>query len=109
MNLHEYQARELLAESGIPIPEGLLVVQREEAQKAIANLKLESAVVKAQVHAGGRGKAGGVKVARSPSEILREVERMLGMRLITGQTGPQGVPVNQVLLTRLVDIEKEYY
>lgn len=109
MNLHEYQARELLAESGIPIPEGVVVNHRDDATEAVTALRLDSAVVKAQVHAGGRGKAGGVKVARSVPEILREVDRMLGMRLITAQTGQQGVPVNQVLLTRLVDIDKEYY
>lgn len=109
MNLHEYQAREQLSLSGVPFPDGLVVASASEAAKALSALHLDQAVVKAQVHAGGRGKAGGVKVGKSREEVLRAVEGMLGKQLITAQTGKEGVPIRQVLLTSLVDIVKEYY
>lgn len=109
MNLHEYQARDLLASVGIPIPAGCVVSDAKAAGEALKRLQLDAAVVKAQVHAGGRGKAGGVKVARNAAEVVQEAARMLGAPLVTAQTGSQGVPVNQVLLSQLVDIDHEYY
>lgn len=109
MDLHEYQAKELLKEAGIAVSDGVVVSSRDEARRVVQARHLTSAVVKAQVHAGGRGKAGGVKLAHGQNEILHGVDAMLQMRLVTHQTGSQGVPVHQVLLCPLVDIEHEYY
>ncbi len=109
MNTHEYQAKEILKKYGIPVPEGVVVTTREEAEQAIDKLGLESSLVKAQVHTGGRGKAGGVKFAKNPGEILEHVDKMLGMKLVTNQTGPEGVVVHQLLLYAPEDIAKEYY
>lgn len=109
MDLHEYQARMLLQQAGITVPEAVLVRNRQELKEALEKRHLQQAVVKAQVHAGGRGKAGGVKLARCQKEIIEAADSMLGQRLITGQTTQEGAPIYGVLLSELVDIEKEYY
>lgn len=109
MDLHEYQARALFQEIGIPVPQAVLVKDQQELKKALEQLGWNEAVVKAQVHAGGRGKAGGVKVAKTRAEIMQSAEGLFGKRLVTGQTGPEGAPVYGVLLSQLAEIEKEYY
>jgi len=109
MNIHEYQAKKILQKYGIPVPDYGTASNQEEARKIIDELKLEEAVVKVQVHAGGRGKAGGVAFAKGKEEILRKVEQLIGLRIVNNQTGPHGITAHQVLITRPVDIEKEYY
>ena len=113
MNIHEYQARELLTQYGIPVPPGVVVQNPMEAEKAFTSLaKREGAkvaVVKAQVHAGGRGKGGGVKLVRSAEEARKAASDILSRPLITPQTGPEGVQVNKLLVAAGVEIAKEYY
>ena len=108
MRLHEYQAKGLLAGYGVPVPEGSTASTPEEAIEAAERLG-GSAVVKAQVHAGGRGKAGGIKVGKDSAEVGAIAAALLGKPLVTGQTGPNGVPVNQVLIERTVDVARELY
>lgn len=108
MKIHEYQAKELLAAYGVPVPDGLLALTPEEAKEVTEKLGGQS-VVKAQVHCGGRGKAGGVKLAKSPEEAFSIAQNMLGMTLVSKQTGPEGKVVHKVYITKAVDIRKEYY
>ena len=109
MNLHEYQAKKLFAEYGIPVPPGKPAHSVKEALRNAAELKGEGWVVKAQVHAGGRGKAGGVKLAHSMGELEDIVRNMLGKQLVTKQSAPTGQPVNCVLVQSMADIAAEYY
>ena len=113
MNIHEYQAKELLAQFGLNIPQGKLAYTATEAEWAARRLGCGKdgnvAVVKAQVHSGGRGKAGGVKLAKTPEEAKSIAEKMLGMTIVTNQTGPQGKKVSKLLIAEGCDIEKEYY
>ncbi|MGB3129211.1 MAG: ADP-forming succinate--CoA ligase subunit beta [Dehalococcoidia bacterium] len=108
MKVHEYQAKELLAEYGVPIPAGGVAKTASEAREIAAGLKGQI-VVKAQVHAGGRGKAGGIKIVSTPDEAEQAARDMLGSMLVTHQTSPEGVPVNAVLVAEAADIEKELY
>ena len=108
MKIHEYQAKEIFARYGIPVPQGVVATTAAEARNAAGEFG-GRAVVKAQVHAGGRGKAGGVKVAQSPGDAETAAQSMLSASLVTNQTGPEGVPVNQVLVEELADIAKEMY
>jgi len=113
MKIHEYQARQLLAKFGLPVPPGIVVQDAESAASAFEQLQAEHAttlaVVKAQVHAGGRGKGGGVKLAKSAAEAKTIAQTILSKPLVTPQTGPAGVPVTKLLIAAGVDIEKEYY
>ncbi len=109
MNLHEYQAKSLLRPFGVPLLNGFLAYTPREAQKAAVNLGGGTVVVKAQVHAGGRGKAGGVKLAHSPAEALEMAKKILGMRLISPQTTAEGCLVSKVWVEEGVKIKKEYY
>ncbi len=108
MKLHEYQAKALLAKYGVAVPKGIVARTPEEAEKATADLG-GRAVIKAQAHTGARGKAGGVKVANTPAEAKQHAASILGMQLVTHQTGPQGLPVGAVLVEELIDIDKEIY
>ena len=108
MKLHEYQAKELFARYGIPVPTGRVASTAAEARDAAAGFG-GRAVVKAQVHAGGRGKAGGVQIAPSPEAAASAAQTMLSARLVTNQTGADGVPVNRVLVEETADIAKEMY
>ncbi len=112
MKIHEYQAREILAQSGIPVPPAFVASSAEEAGQAyekIAAHGVKLAVVKAQVHAGGRGKAGGVKLVKSAAEAKAAAKGMFDKPLVTHQTGPEGVIVRKVLVAAGVEIAKEYY
>jgi succinyl-CoA synthetase beta subunit len=109
MNLHEYQSKRLFADYGIPVPRGIPAETPEAAVAAAEELGGELWVVKAQVHAGGRGKAGGVKLARSAGEVRDYAAGMLGTRLVTHQSGPEGLPVNVVYVESGSDIERELY
>ena len=109
MNLHEYQSKQLFAEYGIPVPTGTPADSPEAAVKAAEALGGDLWVVKAQVHAGGRGKAGGVKLARSMEEVSQFASDMLGTQLVTHQSGPDGLPVNIVYVESGSDIDRELY
>jgi len=109
MNLHEYQAKKLLREFGVPLLNGYLAYTPAEAQKAAVNLGGKISVVKAQVHAGGRGKAGGVKLAKSPEEAYQAAEKIIGMKLVSPQTGPEGRLVRKVWVEQGTDIKREFY
>jgi succinyl-CoA synthetase beta subunit len=109
MNLHEYQAKGVFAEYGIPVPQGQVAGSVTEAEHAAQALGGERWVVKAQVHAGGRGKAGGVKLVKSIAELKSEADRLLGSRLVTHQSGAEGQPINQLLIEGVSDIARELY
>jgi succinyl-CoA synthetase beta subunit len=109
MNIHEYQAKAVLREFGLPVPRGHAAFSVEEAVKAAADLGTPVVVVKAQIHAGGRGKAGGVKVVKSKEDVRREAERLLGATLVTHQTGPHGKQVNRLYIEEGSAIERELY
>ena len=108
MNIHEFQAKDLLRRYGVPVPNGNVALTPQEAKAAAAELG-GRCVVKAQIHAGGRGKAGGVKLAANPEEAESAAEEMLGKKLVTHQTGPEGRAVRQVLVEQSVNIERELY
>src|SRR6202451_2204314 len=109
MNIHEYQAKVVLREFGVPVPRGIAAMSVDEAVKAAKDLGGPIWVVKAQIHAGGRGKAGGVKGVKSIDEVKREAERLLGSTLVTHQTGPHGKEVHRVYIEEGSNIAREYY
>jgi len=109
MKIHEYQGKELLRKFGVVVPRGVFCQSGREAVKAAESLGGKVWVVKAQIHAGGRGKGGGVKVARSLDEVLLVANQILGMQLVTHQTGPVGQKVRRLLVEEGADIKKEYY
>lgn len=108
MKIHEYEAKRILSDYGIPVPKGGVANTPEEASNLVESLG-GSAVVKAQVHAGGRGKAGGVRLVSSPSEAAEFASSILDTRLVTFQTGPDGVPVRKLLVEEVIDVAKELY
>ena len=108
MNIHEFQAKEIFARYRIAVPRGIVAATPAEAKAATQELGGQS-VVKAQIHAGGRGKSGGVQLVRSPEEASESAQRMLGSNIVTPQTGPEGAPVHKVLIEELADIKKELY
>jgi len=109
MNIHEYQAKAVLKEYGVPVPRGLPAFSVEDAVRAASELGGPVWVVKAQIHAGGRGKGGGVKVVKSLDDVRKEAERMLGMTLVTHQTGPKGRVVNRLYIEEGAAIARELY
>ncbi len=109
MNTHEFQAKQILEKYAIPIPPFKVISDFSDLESAVSELNLQQAVVKVQVHAGGRGKAGGVKLAKSPDEIREYAKALLGMKIVNNQTGAEGVVAHQILVTPLTDYRKEYY
>ena len=109
MKIHEYQAKALLAKFGVPVPRGHVAFDKDAARVAAQQLGTKVVVVKAQIHAGGRGKAGGVKLAKSPDEAASLAEKMLGMKLVTPQTGEEGRIVRRLLVEEGLDIKRELY
>src|SRR6266404_8200954 len=109
MNIHEYQAKAVLREFGVPVPKGIPAFNVAEAEKAAKELGGPVWVVKAQIHAGGRGKAGGVKVVKSIDDVKKEATRILGSTLVTHQTGPKGKIVNRLYIEDGSAIDKEFY
>ncbi len=109
MKIHEYQAKEMLSAIGIAVPIGRVASSQEEARDIIAWHKSDRLVIKAQVHAGGRGKGGGILLAKSKDEALDFAKSILGMRLVTNQTGPEGIVVRKILIEETTDIKKELY
>ena len=108
MKIHEYQAKGLLAKHGVQVPRGEVAFSKEEARE-IAKKLGGLTVVKAQIHAGGRGKGGGVELAKTPDEAAALAEQMLGMKLVTHQTGPEGRIVKRLLIEEGLKIKTEYY
>src|SRR6202161_674156 len=109
MKIHEYQAKEIFRRFGVPTPRGEMVTTPEQARAVAERLGTKIVVVKAQIHAGGRGKAGGVKLAKSPAEAADLAKSILGMKLVTPQTGPAGRIVRQLLIEEGLDIKRELY
>lgn len=109
MNIHEYQSKQIMREYGIHVPEGYPAFTVEDALENAKRLDTPVVVVKAQIHAGGRGEAGGVKLARSLDEVRKYAKELLGKVLVTRQTGPQGKKVNRLLIEAGCHIKKEYY
>jgi len=109
MKIHEYQAKELLKNFGVPVPRGIVAHSPDEAYQAAKELACEVVVVKAQIHAGGRGKGGGVKLAKTADEARELARKMLGMKLVTHQTGPEGKEVRVLLIEEGLPIDKEFY
>ena len=109
MKIHEYQAKELIKKFGVPVPRSIVAHSVEEAYQAAKDLACGPVVVKAQIHAGGRGKGGGVKLAKTPEEAREIAKQMLGMNLVTHQTGPEGREVRVLLIEEGLPIDKEFY
>ncbi|HIJ48333.1 MAG TPA: succinate--CoA ligase subunit beta, partial [Gammaproteobacteria bacterium] len=109
MNLHEYQSKQLFERAGIPIPVGITIEQTSEVTYAASEIDSNGWVAKAQVHAGGRGKAGGVKIAKDGEDLAAAVEGMLGGTLTTHQTHGRGLPIHKVLIEQTLDIQRELY
>jgi succinyl-CoA synthetase beta subunit len=109
MKIHEYQGKELLKKFGVPVPRGIVARTPDEAYQAAKDLACEPVVVKAQIHAGGRGKGGGVKLAKTAEEAREIARQMLGMKLVTHQTGPEGREVRVLLIEEGLPIDKEFY
>jgi succinyl-CoA synthetase beta subunit len=109
MNIHEYQAKEILREFGAPVSNGIVIKSIKEIKNKISELKSKEFVLKAQIHAGGRGKAGGVKLIKNKSELEGEAEKMMGKTLITHQTGPVGKKVKTLYIEEASEISKEFY
>ncbi|MEO8028184.1 MAG: ATP-grasp domain-containing protein, partial [Bryobacteraceae bacterium] len=108
MKIHEYQAKSILAKYGVPVPRGEVAMTVDEAEAAAKSIG-GSVVVKAQIHAGGRGKGGGVKVAKNAAEAVELAKKILGMTLVTHQTGPDGRVVHRLLIEETLPIDKELY
>jgi succinyl-CoA synthetase beta subunit len=109
MKIHEFQGKSILREFGVPVPRGIVARTADEAEAAAIELGGDVVVVKAQIHAGGRGKGGGVKLAKSPAEAKEIASQMLGMTLVTHQTGPEGREVKTLLIEEGLPIDKEFY
>ena len=109
MNIHEHQAKELLKKFGAPIPNGVVAFSVEEAIEKVKTLKTSKYVLKAQIHAGGRGKAGGIKIIKDMDELKKEASNLLGKNLLTHQTGPEGKKVKRLYIEETSEIDKEFY
>ena len=109
MNIHEYQAKELLKQFGAPVSNGVAIFSLNEIHEKITKLKGNEFVLKAQIHAGGRGKAGGVKLIKNIKDLKTEAKKMMGKVLITHQTGPEGKEVKRLYIEEASKIDKEFY
>ena len=109
MNIHEHQAKKILSDFGAPISKGVVILKKDEIDNKLSLLQGDKFVIKAQIHAGGRGKAGGVKVVKKNKSLKKEIEDMFGKILVTHQTGPEGKEVKRVYVEEASDIEKEFY
>ena len=109
MNIHEHQAKEIFKQFGVPVPNGVVIFNTDDIKNKISKLKSSNLVVKAQIHAGGRGKAGGIKVVNNYNELIEEAKKMFDKTLITHQTGPVGRKVKRLYLEEVSDVQKEFY
>ena len=109
MNIHEHQAKDLLKKFGIPVPNGITIFNNNEVSQKVKNLISDKLVIKAQIHAGGRGKAGGIKKVNNKDDLHKEISKMFGKKLVTHQTGPQGKKVNRIYIEEALIPKKEFY
>lgn len=109
MNIHEHQAKELLKTYGVPAGNGIVIFDLKDIREKIGLLKTQEYVLKAQIHAGGRGKAGGVKLVKNIEELESESKKLLGKKLITKQTGPEGREVKRLYIEEATKVKKEFY
>ena len=109
MNIHEHQAKEILKKFGVKVPEGVVIFSLNEIDNKFKNLKTNKIILKAQIHAGGRGKAGGIKIINNLSELKKNAKELFGKKLVTHQTGPKGRIIKRLYLEETCDIEKEFY
>jgi len=109
MNIHEYQAKEILNDFNAPIPKGIVISKLSLLEEKIKNFSKKKLVIKAQIHSGGRGKAGGIKLVENNEDLLKEAKKMFGKNLITKQTGPKGKKVNKIYIEEVSEIDKEFY
>ena len=109
MNVHEYQAKKILKEFGLAVPDGIIIFKESEIKEKIKKFDKKKFILKAQIHAGGRGKAGGIKLVDNNHVLLNEIKNMLGKILITHQTGPKGKTVKRVYVEEAIEIDKEFY
>ena len=109
MNIHEYQAKEILKNFGADIPNGIAIFSLDEIDQKFKNLKTNKIILKAQIHAGGRGKAGGIKIVSNINELKKEAKNLFGKKLITHQTGSEGRKVQRLYLEETCNIIKEFY
>ncbi len=108
MNIHEHQAKKILKEFGAPISNGIVITSLDEISEEIKKLKSKEFVLKAQIHAGGRGKAGGVKLIKDKAQLHSEAQKMMGKVLVTHQTGPEGKEVKRLYIEEASNIDKEF-
>ena len=109
MNIHEHQAKEILKKFKIPVPNGVVIFDLKDINNKIKKLKTTNYVLKAQIHAGGRGKAGGIKLIKKNEDLIKEAKKMFGKILVTRQTGPQGKKIQRLYIEEATDIYKELY
>ena len=109
MNIHEYQAKKILKDFNAPVSNGVVIKSLDEVEKAVSKINSTKYVLKAQIHAGGRGKAGGVKLVKNVNELKLEAEKLMGKKLITHQTGPEGREVKTLYVEEASEISKEFY
>ena len=109
MNIHEYQAKHLLEEFGAPVPKGVMINDVEQIKEKIKNLTSKNLVIKAQIHAGGRGKAGGIKLVNTKEDLIKQSSIMLKKTLVTHQTGKKGKKVKKIYIEEVTKIKKELY
>ena len=109
MNIHEHQAKEILKKYGAPVSNGVVILSLTEIREKISKLKSKEFVLKAQIHAGGRGKAGGVKLVKNIEELNKEAKKMMGKKLVTHQTGPEGKEVKRLYIEEASEISNELY
>ena len=109
MNIHEHQAKEILNKFGVKIPNGFVIFSLSEIEEKFKKLKTKKVVLKAQIHAGGRGKAGGIKIVNGTEELKKEAQFLYGKKLVTPQTGPEGKVVKRLYIEETLNISKEFY
>ena len=109
MNIHEYQAKSILKEFGAAVPNGIVILSKDEIEKKAKKLNLKNLAIKAQIHAGGRGKAGGIKLVNNHKDLIKESNKLFDKILVTKQTGKQGKKVKKIYLEEISSIKKEFY
>ena len=109
MNIHEYQAKNILKEFGVPVPNGIVILNKDEIENKAKKLNSKNLAIKAQIHAGGRGKAGGIKLVNNYKDLIRESNKLFNKILVTNQTGKQGKKVKRIYLEEIINIKKEFY
>ena len=109
MNIHEYQAKNILKEFGVPVPNGVVILNKDEIENEVKKLNSKNLAIKAQIHAGGRGKAGGIKLVNNYKDLIRESNKLFNKILVTNQTGKKGKKVKRIYLEEIINIKKEFY